>query len=443
MPLSTPPARPTRRPLGRLSRRTVVALAAAGCVAPLAVAAPSSGAVRPAAATTVRTTALATTYQPTSADRRIAQRLGSRATTRNFGRYFSGTVVDVASGRVVWARNGGTGRMPASTAKLVTATNALTVFGPAYQFMTTVRRATSDPRTVTLVGVGDPSLSSADLQALARQTAADSRARGLSWVRVRFDDYRFARPTLASGWKSSYVPTDVRWVRALVVDGHHVSDTSRDAAQVFARYLAVEGVKVSSVYRSKAVAPAPVIASVKGDRLDAIVRQMLLVSDNDHAEALHRMVARAVGQHGTWTGARIAQRAVLAREGILLPSTAMKDGSGLSRSDRLTTTQLARVVANAFEPGQDDLAVLRTGALPVAGRTGTLKHRFAAPPVRCAIGKVAAKTGSLSDASSLAGYTVGKDGRLKAFAFIVNHRRVDSLLRRNLDALAATVNGCY
>ena len=182
---------------------------------------------------------------------------------------------------------------------------------------------------------------------------------------------------------------------------------------------------------------------MQGDRLDAIVRQMLLVSDNDHAEALHRLVARATHHTATWGGASAAQRQVLAGQGIVLATTAMKDGSGLSRSDRLTTTQLARVVANAFESGQDDLAVLRTDGLPVAGRTGTLQHRFAGAPASCAIGKVAAKTGSLSDTSSLAGYTRGADGRLKAFAFVVNYHRVDSQLRRNLDLLAATVNGCY
>jgi D-alanyl-D-alanine carboxypeptidase/D-alanyl-D-alanine-endopeptidase (penicillin-binding protein 4) len=447
MPLRTPSDRPTSRPVAsRRPRRAAVVLAAlTGCLVPLVVAAPSSGAVRPAATASVRTTALATAYQPTVADRRIASMLGRRVTTRAFGRYVSGTVIDVPSGRVVWSRYGGTGRMPASTAKLVTATNALTVFGPDHRFTTTVRRAEADPRTVTLVGAGDPSLSSAELRVLARQTAADSRARNLAWVRVRFDDYLFAAPSLATGWKSSYVPADVRWVRALVVDGHHVTDTSLDAAQVFARYLAAEGVAVSGpVSRRKVVAPAPVVASVQGDRLDAIVRQMLLVSDNDHAEALHRLVAREVGLAGTWTGGRVAQRRVLAGEGIVLPTThTMKDGSGLSRSDRLTTTQLARVVANAFESGQDDLAVLRTNGLPVAGRTGTLKHRFLATTTRCAVGKVAAKTGSLSDTASLAGYTRGADGRLKAFAFVVNYHRVDRALRANLDALAATVTGCY
>lgn len=447
MPLRTPSARPTSRPsVSRPARRTALVLAAvAGCLVPLVSTAPSSGAVRPSAAASVRTTALASTYQPTTADRRIATMLTRRETVRLFGRSFSGTVIDVDSGQVIWSRYGTTARMPASTTKFITATNALEVFGPDHRFTTTVRRG-ADLTTVTLVGAGDPSLSSAELRDLAQQTAADSKARGITWARVRFDDYLFARPSLAAGWKSSYVPTDVRWVRALVVDGHHAADTSRDAAQVFARYLAAEGIRVASVYRTKVAAGSPVVASVQGDRLDDIVRQMLLVSDNDHAEALHKLVARAAGQSATWTGARVAQRQVLAGQGIALSTTAMKDGSGLSRSDRLTSTQLARVVVNLLDANDPNLAVLRTDGLPVAARTGTLRAslgRFTSWPGRCAAGKIAAKTGSLGDAVTLAGYTRGTDGRLKAFAFLVNYKRADHTLRRHVDGLAATVTGCY
>jgi D-alanyl-D-alanine carboxypeptidase/D-alanyl-D-alanine-endopeptidase (penicillin-binding protein 4) len=438
---------PELRP-ARLPRTALVVAAAAGCLAPLVVAGPTSGAVRTATVSASARPAVAraaVTYVPTAADRRIARMLTRRATPRLFGRYFSGTVIDVASNKVVWSRYGGTGRMPASTTKLVTATNALNVFGPDHRFTTTVR-SSADHRTMTLVGAGDPSLSTADLRALARQTAANAKAQNLTWVRVRFDDYRFARPTLATGWKASYGPGDVRWVRALVVDGHHVNDTSRDAAGVFARLLAAEGVRVSSVYRARAEGGSPVVATLQGDRLDEIDRQMMLVSDNDHAEALHRLVARQAGYPATWTGARTAQRVVLARDGVRLPTTALRDGSGLSRSDRLTSTQLARVVDNILESGQTDLAVLRSGGLPVAGRTGTLRAslgRFSTAPAKCAAGEVVAKTGSLRDAVTLAGYTRGTDGRLKAFAFLVNYKTADRTLRRHVDALAATVNGCY
>jgi serine-type D-Ala-D-Ala carboxypeptidase/endopeptidase (penicillin-binding protein 4) len=431
------------------ARRTLVAVAAAtGCLVPLVVAAPSSGAARTAATTSVRTAgalSAATVYRSSATDRRMAVALDRRALTRLFGTQFSGTVIDVASNHVVWSRSGSTGRMPASTAKLVTATNALTLYGPAHRFTTTVRQST-DPRTVTVVGAGDPSLSTADLRLLAQRTATAAKTQGLTWVRVRFDDSLFAPVSLAYGWRSTYVPADVRWVRALVVDGHHSTDTSQDAAGVFARLLAAQGIRVISVRRAQAPAGSPVIAAVRGDRLDAIVRQMMLVSDNDHAEALHRLVAIRNGDAASWAGAAIAQRSVLARDGITLSRTALHDGSGLSRADRLTSTELARIVDNFLEPGQDDLAILRTGGLPVAGRTGTLRAsfgRFSSGPATCAAGKVVAKTGTLRDAAALAGYTRGADGQLKAFAFVVNHKSVDRLLRQRIDRLAATVNGCY
>ena len=437
---------PSSRPLRRLSRARRAALSlslVAGALTSLVVAAPSSGATRlPVAARASGTVTTAAVYRGTASDRRIARALSNRAAPRLFGRYFSGTVLDVESNRVVWSRYGTTGRMPASTAKLVTATNALSLYGPDHRFTTTVQ-ASYGYAVVTLVGSGDPSLSTADLRVLAQQTAAELKAHGRTSVLLGFDDYLFAAPSRASGWLRTYVPADVRWVRALVVDGHHARDTSLDAATVFAALLRAQGVAVPSVRRSHARAGSPVVASVQGDRLDAIVRQMMLVSDNDHAEALNRLVAVASHRPTTWAGAAMAQRVTLARDGITLGSGALRDGSGLSRYDRLTTTQLAQVVDNFLEPGQDDLAVLRSGGLPLAGRTGTLRNRFRSGPARCAAGKIAAKTGSLRDTVSLAGYTRGTDGRLKAFAFVVNYKTADSTLRQRIDLLAATVNGCY
>lgn len=421
-------------------RPALIAALAVAVLAPVAVAAPSSGAIRPTAA---RPAAVA--YQPTPADRRIATLLTGRTRPATVGRAFSGSVVDVESNRVIWSRNGSTPRLPASTVKLVTATNALTVFGPAHRFTTTVRRG-STWGEVVLVGSGDPSLSSADLNVLARSTAAAVKAQRVTSVRVWADDRLFPAPSLASGWKRSYVPSDIRWVRALVVDGRHAADTSLDAAKIFAVKLKAQGLSVTAVGRAGAPAGSPVVASVQGARLDSIVRQMMLVSDNDHAEALHRLVAIAKGYPPTWAGAARAQRAVLAGDGVRLPVAALRDGSGLSRADRLTTTQLALVVDNILEPGQSDLATLTSGGLPVAGRTGTLRpslRRYVTWPTRCAAGRVVAKTGSLTDVTSLAGYTRGTDGRLKAFAFVVNGTKANLKVRRTVDALAATVTGCY
>lgn len=433
----------------RYPRHALVLCTLAAGLGPVLFAPPSSAAPPSTTASRLTTASAsvqaASSYRPTAADRRIASKLNTRATTAAFGRYFSGTVLDVASNRVVWNRAGGTGRMPASTAKLVTATNALTVFGPTHRFRTTVYRG-SAWSTVVLVGAGDPSLSTANLNTLAKATAVRLRAQRQTWARVKVDDHIFPKPTLASGWKASYVPADVRAVRALVVDGHHAKDTSLDAGAVFAARLRAAGIKVTSVGRATAPTGSPLLAGVSGQRVDAIVRQMMLVSDNDHAEALHRLVARATRYPTSWAGAHRAQQATMARDGVWLPSSALKDGSGLSRGDRISTTALARVVDNILEPGQSDLAVLRSGGLPLSGRTGTLKAaygRFTTAPSKCAAGRIVGKTGTLTDAAALAGWTRGSDGRLKAFAFVVNYRKANLAQKRQIDALAATVTGCY
>ena len=91
--------------------------------------------------------------------------------------------------------------------------------------------------------------------------------------------------------------------------------------------------------------------------------------------------------------------------------------------------------------GQPELALLREDGLPLAGRTGTLKAsygRFVTADSRCAQGRVHAKTGTLGDVAALAGWTKGTDGRVKAFAFVVNGKKADLTLKRKLDMLTAS-----
>jgi D-alanyl-D-alanine carboxypeptidase/D-alanyl-D-alanine-endopeptidase (penicillin-binding protein 4) len=336
--------------------------------------------------------------------------------------------------------------MPASTTKLVTSVDALAVYGPDHRFTTTVRQG-STPDSIVLVGSGDPSLSSSNLASLALDTAAGLQAAGVTSVKLWADDYRFARATRATGWKTSNVPSDVRLVRALVVDGHNVADTTMDAAKVFATKLTAAGLTVQSVGLARAPRGAAVLASVQGLRLDQIVHHMLLASDNDYAEALNRLVGIGTGFGSTWTGARRAQVATLAKLGFTLPYGRLFDGSGISRSDRLTSNQLSSLVRIVLDPSRTDLAVMATGgALPVSGRTGTLAaryKRYTTAPSSCARGEITAKTGTLNDAVALSGWTTGSDGRVKTFAFLVNGKRATKSLMQRVDTLAATVNGCY
>ena len=417
------------------ARSLVAATAVAAALAVTALVAPTAASARPL-----------DPYVKSSADTRLASALTARATTARFGTAFSGAVMDARSGTLLWSKNGSTALMPASTLKFVAATNALRLYGPTHRFTTVVRRGGAADQVV-LIGSGDPALSSTQVTSLAQQTAEAMKYAGQLRVRVYADDHLFAAPSLATGWPSSYIPAETTWLRSLVVDGRQVADTTIDAANIFAAKLATYGITVTSVARGYSSTANPVLATSAGQTMEQTVSQMMMESDNEDAEALNRLVAVGTGVGGTWSAGRVAAVRGLTSEG--LSATAIYDGSGLSRSDRLTSVQLARIVTNTFErANQTQFQILRSSpGLPTAGLTGTLRAsygRFTATTSKCAVGKVYAKTGTLKDDVALAGWTIGTDGRSKAFAFIINGNPTSmTLMRQNIDMLAATVNGCY
>lgn len=95
------------------------------------------------------------------------------------------------------------------------------------------------------------------------------------------------------------------------------------------------------------------------------------------------------------------------------------DGSGLSRKNLITpaaTIALLRYMALHPNPGVRDAFL---SSLAVGGQDGTLEYRF----VRNSPGyaRVRAKTGTLGNVSSLAGYITQNDGSLLAFVIFANH----------------------
>jgi len=431
-------------PATRTTRCALGALAAGALLLGGSPAASAGGAIGAGSAPSATRSAAApslATYALTPADHRMKSALASRATTARFGAGFSGAVVDAASNATVWRLNGAIGRMPASTNKLVTASNALTLFGPDKRWTTRVRMGKVVSHVI-VQGSGDPSLSSANLDAMAAKAATWLRAKGVTAARVYVDDDVFPTPTLAYGWRTSYVPDSITAVRGLVRDQIDNADTSAEAGRYFRDRLKAHGVPTASyIGRANAASTSTVIASTAGAPLSSMVTRMLLNSDNEIAEALHKQVGISLHYGATWTGARTAQAKELAAQS--LTSGTLYDGSGLSRADRLTTLQLATIVDHGIDARtQTTLWPLKAG-LPTAARSGTLADRFTTAASKCAAGRVFAKTGTLSDVVSLAGWTTGADGRIKTFAFVVNGKTSTTTLKQDVDMLAATVTGCY
>lgn len=431
--------------LTTLAASTVLALLAALLPAPA-----SAGAARAEAAVAASPTARAGVSTLTTGlsaeDRLVARRLWSRIDADPYLRgHVAGLVRDAGTGERVWSRTARVGRLPASTTKVATAVAALHALGPDTRLVTRVYHSPNRTRVV-LVAAGDPELRRAHLALLAERTARSLRARGVPAVSIRVDDSIFAPPTLAPGWKWSYLPGDVAPVRGLMVDQREVADTAIDAGRRFGAELEARGIRVAGTYRERGAERGSALGWVQGWTVRSMVARMLNVSDNDTAEYLARLVALATGLEADWSGARWGVRRALLRSGADVTGINLYDGSGLSRSNRVTPQAMVGLL-RTVESRPDLRGVLYSaGALPVAGTSGTLDDsygRYVTWPTRCARGDVVAKTGTLDGAVTLAGRTVGADGRPKLFSFVVYDRPTRLAVRRAVDKLATTVHGCW
>jgi serine-type D-Ala-D-Ala carboxypeptidase/endopeptidase (penicillin-binding protein 4) len=333
----------------------------------------------------------------------------------------SGAVaLDLVSGTVLFAQNGGRPLAPASNEKLPLTYAALVRLGPAFRIDTDVlgqgeQDGTQWNGTLVLKGNGDPTLSRADLRVLAAQV----KSLGIRSVTggVIGDESAYDARRVVAGWKPSFFIDESPPLSALVVDRARTSGVvtrtpALAAATAFRDALRKAGIAVEGAVR---IAPADdwseLLASVSSPTLAAMVRFMDRESDNFTAEMLLKQIGLSeLGRGTSAAGASVVTQTLL-EAGVPMTGVRIVDGSGLSRLDRLTANALGSLLEIAWADPTIRPALL--AALPVAGVNGTLQHRLSKPPAR---GRVLAKTGTTSDASSLSGFVSDR----YAFAVVQN-----------------------
>jgi D-alanyl-D-alanine carboxypeptidase/D-alanyl-D-alanine-endopeptidase (penicillin-binding protein 4) len=119
------------------------------------------------------------------------------------------------------------------------------------------------------------------------------------------------------------------------------------------------------------------------------------------------------------------------------------DGSGLSRENRVAPLALVQALQLALDPAHPELNPIAT-ALPVAGFTGSLTNRFD-QPFPDSRGLVRAKTGTLTNVSSLAGIAVDQDGHEMVFALMADRiaQPQETKAQHVLDAAAGALGACH
>ncbi len=332
-------------------------------------------------------------------------------------------VVDVGTGQELYSYNADVERIPASVEKLYTSSAALLRYGAEGRLSTTVL---SDgvpdddgelAGNVVLRGGGDPTFDAADAATLADRLV---RA-GLERIDGQVVGDESAFDAFRGPPSSKYqLTSDVGPLSALSYNHgrtgkrHPYFQTSpaRFTAEAFEKALRHRHVKISGKARA-GTAPTGMtpLAHWDSPKLAAIVKSMNQPSDNYIAEMLVKALGADYGTAGsTQAGAAVVRNAV-ARFKI---APKISDGSGLSRFDRTSPRQIVRLLSGMAGTEQ---AEAFDASLAVVGRNGTLDKRMrgTAAQDRCH-----AKTGTLHDVSTLAGYCFTASGRRVAFAFLMN-----------------------
>jgi D-alanyl-D-alanine carboxypeptidase/D-alanyl-D-alanine-endopeptidase (penicillin-binding protein 4) len=355
------------------------------------------------------------------------------------GAHSSAYAVDLANGDVLYDAGATIPRNPASVEKLYTLTSVLAYFGTDGTLSTQVYTTGSvDSHGVLhgdlyLRGGGDPTFGDAafiranyggigtTVGTVARRVIAALHLRRVDGS-VIGDESAF--DSLRGGPASGYALDSnlVGELSALAFDRGESGDLRSPpayAAYRLAASLRADGVVVTGRSHAGALTAGTgqLATSVASPTMAQLAGLTARPSDDFFAEMLLKALGARFGGAGTTAaGAAVVERYV----GRLHLRPTILDGSGLSRGDRTTPLDVVTLLRDLSPGGIPSLQtigeVLRE-SLPVAARSGTLELRM---HHTAAAGNCIAKTGTLSDASDLAGWC---DGSF-VFAFLMNHVNV-------------------
>ncbi len=302
-------------------------------------------------------------------------------------------------------------RVPASNQKLLMSMALFDAIDPTSRITTVAATSVVQQPVLKgdlwLLGYGDPSITAGGrfgdelpfeptrLGALARaiKAAGIERIEGSILGSTGY----FARDWWAPGWKGDFPREYIPLPTALTFEGNthngdHIDDPERRAAAALTRRLERAGV---SVVGRAGAGQAPVgltnVASIDSPTLSVLARYMNRRSSNFFAEVFGKKLGAVhSGPPGTIAKGAAATAAWAAGHDVAVTA---HDASGLSYDNRVSPVGIARLlgIAEAETWGP----ALRLSL--AKGNQGTLEDRLGRTRLR-------AKTGTLSEISTLSGY---------------------------------------
>lgn len=197
-----------------------------------------------------------------------------------------------------------------------------------------------------------------------------------------------------------------------------VPDAPSFLAKSLKETMMKRGISISGGILTKMLDETPetrlTITAYKSPTLSEIVYDTNQRSDNALAEGLLRAVGfHKYGNQNAETGKMVVMEH-LKHIGFEIDELYYADGSGLSRSHRITPISQVKYLSDLMKKlHYKDFY----NSLPIAGQTGTLKSSFKGQ----AYGQILAKTGTLNKVKTLAGYIKTQSGKTLVFSLLINN----------------------
>jgi D-alanyl-D-alanine carboxypeptidase len=293
-------------------------------------------------------------------------------------------LVDPATGESVFEYSADSLRMPASLLKIISAVALLDYVAPDFRFTTEILTG-AEPNTLIIAGSLDPWMERNGVLAIKMGRASLQKIVKTALKKLDSDNGGPIR-TLNIKYSKMHIP-DLEFIKA----------------QFVARNVKVTTTRVTS--EEATLSSKESIALFQSPPMQKIMDWMLIWSDNTLGNRMAMYASMKAGFGYSESGIEETFVKTLNNLGIDSTGLVAVDGSGLSRSNRVSAQMLAQLLLKTY-----DNEKYRTiyGGLPVGGVNGTMRNRFVSSAPK-AIGLVRTKTGSLTGVVSLAGYVQGGD----------------------------------
>lgn len=330
-------------------------------------------------------------------------------------------IQDLKTGEVLAMHNADKPLLPASIMKTVTIAGLLREKGPEERFHTLVYadgpiEGNIIKGDLLIIGGGDPTLGAncaPESTDIAEEIIATFRHKGITTIEgdLRIDTSLYSGPACPPSWMTGDL-------NEAYGTGSHALNFRRNASgsravkqpeRIFLSYLGSRlrgaGIRITGGteigeegLRNRE--ESSLLLDHVSDKYSEVMRSCMMRSDNLFAETFLRAFALARGKQGATSEGAEEMLQYWEKAGIPIKGVTLIDGSGLSRSNRVTADFINGILQKM---GDDDEYA---SFMPLAGQEGTLSEFLKETALDA---YVAMKTGSMKGIQCYAGYKLDEE----------------------------------